>query len=244
MKQIHVWALSLFLVCTTGQNALALDQTLLDLPFDKKLQLAKAGDADARMALAEAYETGQGTKESAADAAKWYREAALTGNLDAQFRLAKLVRKGAPGLKIDKTAALALLLGAAKKGHAPSENLYGMMVQNGDGAAKDEKAAFEWYGKAADQGLAEAQNNLGVMLLLGKGTTRNLDEAFKMFSKAASNKDTFAMNNLGGMYEKGWAVPKDLDIAKKLYKSAAELGNETGKKNFERLDGPQATVAP
>ncbi len=244
MKYSWILVLSVVLACAVGQSAFAVDQELQNLPFEKKLQLAKAGDAEARMALAEAYELGQGTKLSAAEAAKWYRELALTGNLEAQFRLAKLVRKGAAGVKVDKAAALALLLNAAKKGHAPSENLYGMMVQNGDGAPKDEKAALEWYHKAADQDLAEAQNNLGVMLLLGKGTARNLDEAFKMFSKAASGKDTFAMNNLGGMYEKGWAVPQDLGIAKNLYKSAADLGNDTAKKNYERLNAPQAAVAP
>jgi TPR repeat protein len=240
MKHFLVLVLSLLLACTAGQSSFALDQAVQDLPFEKKLQLAKAGDAEARMAVGLAFETGQGIKESAADAAKWYREAALAGNVDAQFRLAKLVRKGAPGLKVDKTTALALLLNAAKKGHAPSENLYGMMVQNGDGTAKDEKSAVEWYKRSADQGLAEAQNNLGVMLLLGKGTERNLDEAFKMFSKAASGNDTFAMNNLGGMYEKGWGVPLNLGIAKGLYKTASDLGNEAAKKNFDRLNAPQA----
>ncbi len=222
----------------------ATEVPLEQLPFAKKLKLAKAGDPDAKMAVGQAYEKGDGVASSEARAAQWYREAALTGNIDAQFRLAKLVSKGAPGLKVDKATALKLLLTAAKKGHAPSQNLYGLMLQNGDGTAKDEKGAVDWYRKAADQGLAVAQNNLGVMVLNGNGTTRNLDDAFKLFNKAAEGNDGWAMNNLGGMYEMGWGTAKDLDKAKVYYKKAAVVGIDIAGKNLARLGvvWPEATV--
>ena len=223
--------------------AAAIDQKVTALPFAKKLQLARAGDAEAEMAVAEAFELGQGTKPSAVDAAKWYRVAALAGNLDAQFRLAKLVRDGANGLKADKAAAAKLLQAAAQKGHAPSENLYGMMLENGDGVPKDLKAASEMLHKAAEHGYAEGQNNYGVMLLRGLGVDRNLDAAFSWFKKSADQNYGWALNNLGGMYEQGWGTAKDLSKAKELYQKASELGIEIGKKNFERLNGG-AAVAP
>lgn len=215
--------------------ASAADDVLATLPFAKKLQLAKAGDPDAKMAVGESYEKGDGVPQSGVKAAKWYREAALVGNVEAQFRLAKLVSKGAPGLKVDKATALKLLETAAKKGHAPSQNLYGLMLQNGDGLVKDEKQAVQWYTKAADQGLAVAQNNLGVMVLNGTGTTRSIDEAFKLFTKAADGKDAWAMNNLGGMYEMGWGTAKDIEKAKSLYKQAATGGIDIAVKNLTRL---------
>jgi len=230
--------------------AYATDNGLEQLPFDKKMQLAKAGDPDAKMAVAEALEAGINTKADPAMAAKWYREAALTGNYEAQFHLAKLVSKGAPGLKADKPTAIKLLDSAAKHGHALSENLLGQMLQNGDGLPKDEKAAVDWYKKAAEQKLAVAQNNLGVMQLKGLGTDRNLDEAFKMFEQAAQGEDGWAMNNLGGMYEMGWGTKKDLDKAKQYYQKAADKGIAISTKNLQRLasltppTAPAATTAP
>ena len=223
--------------------AAAVDQSIAALPLEKKMQLAKAGDIEAKLAVGEAYELGENVKANGAEAAKWYREAALGGNLDAQFHLAKLVGKGAPGLKVDKATAIALLSNAAKKGHAPSQNLYGLMLQNGDGLAKDEKAAVEWYRKAADQGLAVAENNLGVMLVQGRGADRSLDEAFKLFTRAAAGKDGWAFNNLGGMYEMGWGTPKDLEKAKQNYQHAADLGIDIAKKNLSRLGTAQPASA-
>ena len=225
-------------------DVMAADTGLEKLPFVKKMQLAKAGDPDAKMAVAEALENGVDTKPDAGKAARWYREAALTGNYEAQFRLAKLVDKGAPGLKADKATAVKLLQSAAKHGHAASENLLGQMLQNGDGMPKDEKAAVEWYHKASDQKLPVAQNNLGVMMLKGLGVDRNLDEAFKLFEQAAEGGDGWAMNNLGGMFEMGWGTQKDLEKAKTFYQKASEKGIEISAKNLLRLANITSAPAP
>ncbi len=238
MKKLAA-ALTLLLALAASHPASAVEG-LEGLPFGKKLQLAKVGDPDARMAVAEAYEKGDGTAPSAVEAAKWYRQAALTGNMEAQFRLAKLVSKGAPGLTQDKATAYKLFLTAAQKGHPASENEVGLMLQNGVGITKDEKSAVEWYRKAADQNLATAQNNLGVMLLNAQGAERNVDEAFKYFSKAAEANDVWALNNLGAMYQKGWGTPVDLEKAKLNYKKAADLGNESAKANLAKLEGAAA----
>ena len=222
----------------------ATETALEALPFAKKMQLAKAGDADAKMALGEAFEKGIDTKADAAKAAKWYRDAALTGNYEAQYRLAKIVSKGAIGLKADQPTAIKLLQAGAKHGHAASQNLLGQMLQNGDGMPKDEKAAVELYRKAADQKLAVAENNLGVMLLKGLGTDRNLDEAFKMFVAAADAEDGWAMNNLGGMYEMGWGTKKDLEKAKLYYQKATTKGIAISNKNLARLSAVPDKSAP
>lgn len=235
MSVINRHSLILMSLLFSTTAAMAIDNGLEQLPFAKKMQLAKAGDPDAKMAVAEALELGIDTKADPAQAAKWYREAALTGNYEAQFHLAKIVEKGAPGLKADKATAIKLLESGAKHGHAPSENLLGQMLQNGNGMAKDEKAAVELYKKAAVQKLAVAQNNLGVMLLKGLGTERNLDEAFKMFDEAAKGQDGWAMNNLGGMYEMGWGTTKDLSKAKEFYQKAADKGIAISTKNLQRL---------
>ena len=223
--------------------AQALDDTLEKLPFVKKLQLAKAGDPDAKMAVAEAYDRGRDAPQDSAKAAKWYREAALAGNVEAQFRLAKLVSTGAKGLSADKATAIKLLQAGAKQGHAPSQNLLGVMLQNGDGLPKDENAAVGWYQKAADQKLAAAQNNLGVMYLKGLGTGRDLSKAFAMFDAAAAQGESWALNNLGGMYEMGWGTAKSIDRAKTYYQQAADKGIAIAAKNLQRL-GTAATTLP
>ncbi len=215
--------------------AMALDDTLSKLPFSKKLQLANAGDNDARLAVGEAYEAGSDTRLDPARAAQWYRQAALGGNLEAQFRLARLVAKGAKGVQADPIAAVKLLRSAAAHGHADSENLLGSMLQNGSGVPKDEKAAVEWYGKAADQGLAVAQNNLGVMYLKGSGTERDLAKAFALFQKSAAQGEGWALNNLGGMYEMGWGTSRDVAKAKDFYAKAAARGILIAQKNVDRL---------
>jgi TPR repeat protein len=43
------------------------------------------------------------------------------------------------------------------------------------------------------------------------------------------------MNNLGWMYQNGEGVAKDVDQAVSWYRKAAALGNESAKKNLQRL---------
>jgi TPR repeat protein len=68
------------------------------------------------------YEEGIEAKKDAQQAARWYREATLKGNIEAQYRLARLISRGAKGLTPDKIAAATLLQAGADKGHAPSQN--------------------------------------------------------------------------------------------------------------------------
>ena len=235
MGKFSCVAVLLCLLTVGSEPALALDQALNALPFAKKMQLAKAGDPDAKMAVAEAYETGIEAKVDPAKAAKWYREAALVGNVEAQFRLAKLVNKGARGLLADKPTALKLLQSAAKLGHAGAQNLLGQMLQNGDGIAKDEVQAAVWYQKSADQNDAAAQNNLGVLYLKGLGVERDLNKAFALFDTAAKAEDGWALNNLGGMYEMGWGTTKNIEKAKDYYGRAAAKGIAMSTQNLARL---------
>ena len=229
------WILLVLMLGLAAPNAFAIDDTLLKLPFAKKLALAKAGDVEAKLAVGDAYENGTDTRLDLSKAALWYREAAIGGNLDAQFRLAKLLTKGAKGVPVDKAGALKLLNAAAAHGNAESQNFLGTMLQNGDGISKDEKAAVAWYEKAANQNLAMAENNLGVMYLKGAGTPRDLPKAFALFEKAAKQGEGWALNNLGGMYEMGWATPKDIAKAKDYYAQAAAKGIAVAKKNMDRL---------
>lgn len=213
----------------------ALAQSLEELSFSKKLKLAKVGDEDAQMAVAKHYEVGNKVKRSRLEAAKWYRLAMEQGNLEAQFRLARLVHQGGDGLKQDLIMAAQLYQEAAELGNIGAQNWLGYCFQHGIGLEASDQRAFEWYRRSADAGFAPAQNNLGLMYLTGRGTERSLLRAYEYFEKSAAQGDNWGLNNLGGMYEMGWAVAKDTRRALELYGQAVEAGNKPAQDNFARL---------
>ncbi len=194
------------------------------VPFDKKLKLAEVGDEEAQMAVASAYEQGQAHEKEYCRGREMVSAGRPQGNIEAEFRLARLVSKGAKGLTKDLQTAAKLYEAAANSGHLESMNAIGQAYQNGIGVAVNEAKAVEWYRKAAEGKPAVAQNNLGILYLNGKGVERNVAEAFKLFELAANQGDGWGLNNLGGMYEMGWGVAKDRTKAASFYKQAAEKG--------------------
>jgi len=217
-------------------------QSLKELPFDKQLTLAKVGDVDAQYQVGLAYETGANVTVDEAEAARWFRQAALQGNVEAQYHLARLVSRGTKGLKQDYPTALKLYQDAAAKGYAPAMDALGQAYQQGRGTEVDLTKAAEWYQKAADQKLADAQNNLGMLYLEGKGVARDLNKAFMLFQAAAEQRDPWGLNNLGGMYEMGWGTTVDKTKALDLYQQALAAGNDKAQANIERLQGKSAAA--
>lgn len=217
-------------------------QSLQELPFEKQLTLAKVGDVDAQYVVGLAYETGSTVKQDEAEAARWFRQAALQGNVEAQYHLARLVSRGAKGLKQDYPTALKLYQDAAAKGHALAMDALGQAYQQGRGTGVDLARAAEWYQKAADLGNADAQNNLGMLYLEGKGVARDLNKAFRLFQAAAEQNDAWGLNNLGGMYEMGWGATADKAKALGLYQQALAAGNAKAQVNIDRLQGKTAAV--
>ena len=210
-------------------------QTLETLPFNKKLALAKAGDEEAQIAVANAYVSGKGTKLNKVEASRWYGRAADKGSADAQYKLATLFHEGAPGLKKNPERAAKLYAAAAKQGHIEAQNWLGYCYQHGLGVAQNDTTAVEWYQKAADGKLAIAENNLGLMYLSGKGVAQDYGKAFDLFERSANQGYDWGMNNLGGLYEKGWGTEPDMAKALFLYRQAAAKGNDAADKSEKRL---------
>ena len=226
-------------VAAYAQNAQTqTSPTLKALPFKKKLQLAKAGDEDAQLAVAAAYESGNGVRKSTVQAARWYRPAAQHGNALAQLHLAHLVQIGARDLKKNLPLAAQLFEAAAKQGNHEAEYWTGYGYEQGEGVAKDLKAAIQWYQKAADAGDANARNSLGLIYLGSQDVARDLNRAFQLFKAAADQGNPWAENNLGGMYEMGWGVAADRAEAINLYRLAAAHDNPHAVTNLKRLGAP------
>jgi uncharacterized protein len=208
--------------------------------FIKRLKLARAGDDVAALSVAQDYENGTNdARKDVVEAAKWYRQAALAGNVEAQYFLAKLIAKGNPGLPIDAADGIKLLQSAAEKGFAPAQNELGLRLQKGTGMPVNAGDALAWFEKSSGQGHVPAQVNLGLMLVKGDGVPQDLPRAVQLFQKAADAGDGWGLNNLGSMYEMGWGVAKDIEKAKELYAQAAGRGNAMAPLNLSRLGGLQ-----
>jgi uncharacterized protein len=225
-------------IFTSG--ALAQSSELQGLSFIKRLKLARAGDDVAALTVASDYENGTNdARKDSVEAAKWYRKAALSGNMEAQYLLSKLIAKGTPGLPVEASDGIKLLQSAADKGYAPAQNELGLRYQKGTGVTANPGEAVKWYRKASDQNHVPAHVNLGLLLVKGEGAAQDLPKALELFQKAAEAGDNWGLNNLGSMYEMGWGVSKDIEKAKQFYKKAADKGNAMAPLNLSRLGGLQ-----
>ncbi len=226
------------LLALSAGGALAQTAELGGLSFIKRLKLARAGDDIAALSVAVDYENGSNdARKDPVEAAKWYRQAALSGNMEAQFLLAKLIAKGAPGLSVEAADGIKLILSAAEKGYAPAQNELGLRYQKGVGVAASSTEAAQWYQKASDKNHLAAHVNLGLLLAKGEGVPQDFAKALVLFQKAADGGDAWGLNNLGSMHEMGWGVPKDLEKAKQFYSQSAAKGNAIAPLNLSRLGG-------
>lgn len=240
LRPVLLRSLLLGLLAFAASGAFAQSDELAGLSFIKRLKLARAGDDVAALSVALDYENGSNdARKDPVEAAKWYRQAALAGNLEAQFLLAKLIAKGAPGLAVDAADGIKLLQSAAEKGYAPAQNELGLRLQKGTGIVASSTSAAQWYQKASDRDHVPAHVNLGLLLVKGEGVPQDFAKALELFQKAADVGDGWGLNNLGSMHEMGWGVPKDLDKAKQFYAQAAAKGNAMAPLNLSRLGGLQ-----
>ncbi|MGI9413907.1 MAG: tetratricopeptide repeat protein [Hyphomicrobiales bacterium] len=206
--------------------------------FRQQLYRARSGQLNAQLYVANEYEKGRVVEQNMQQAVGWYMRAARKGNLEAQFRLAKILHAGGKGVKRQPASAVKFYKAAAKRGHPDAQNWLGYAYQHGHGVVKNPSIAADWYKNAAGHGQAEAQNNLGLMYLTGKGVEQDHKTAAEWFQKAADQNHAMALNNLAGMYEAGWGVERSADKARELYQTAAVTGNQTAIANLKRLGQP------
>lgn len=118
--------------------------------------LAEAGDATAQRIMAMMCAEGQGTPPDAAQAAAWFRKAALQGDALSQAALGFMYRDGR-GVAQDPVEAFAWYSMAADQGHAGAQFNVGAAYEHGDGVTKNRAMAESWYRKAAAQKFLPAQ---------------------------------------------------------------------------------------
>ena len=166
---------------------------------------------------------------------EYFSISAKKGNIDAQFRLAKLYEKGL-GIERDYQKAIKLYTDLAEKGDSSSQLSLGLIYQKGNIIVeKDEKKAFEYLLKAANKGNSEAQWCLGRCYANGIGCEKNEFLAFEWYTKSAEQNNPVGQYFLGLSYQYGIGIEKNYLKAHELYKQSAEKGNEQAKNQLKNL---------
>ena len=199
------------------------------------LARANAGDANSQYLVAFAYQNGVGVSKDLAQAAKWYRKAAESGNRRSMEILGTLYERGLGGLPKDDVQAVNWYRKAAEAGDAFGMESLGSNYEHGQGGLpKDDAQAANWYRKAAEAGNKFGMNSLGIMYESGRGgLAKDEVQAESWYRKAAEFDLAMAMTNLGNMYAAGrGGLTQDDAQAASWYRKAAEAGDGRGMANL------------
>ena len=139
------------------------------------LQAASDGVEGAALVYATALESFADDDSCFAQAARWYRTAAETGDLDAMFRLAVLLEDSPAISATMGEQAVVWYTRAAEEGHSSAQLCLGVLAEQGELVRRDIHTALGWYTLAAEQGSAVAAFNIG--RLYEAGSLGDVDEA-------------------------------------------------------------------
>jgi localization factor PodJL len=189
------------------------------------------------------------------------REAAIKGNLSAQFSVGQNYltgSEGEPNMSGDDrfVRAARWFRRAAEGGHAPSQYRLATLYELGQGTQRDFAEAEKWYLLAANQGHIKAMHNLAVLAVSGNKRSANYGTGTKWFREAASYGLVDSQYNLAILYERGMGVTKSLSEAYFWFALAArqqdtnavhkrdEIGAKFLPNERSRLDGIIADWTP
>lgn len=145
--------------------------------------------------------------------------------LSTRWGLKETARRGASAFEAKKySAALPLLLEAAKAGDAGAEALLGRMYGNGWGVDRDYAASKQWFELAAAQDHPTGYSGLGFLYLTGGGVPVDQKRGIALLTKASDRNEPRAQINLGMAFEHGTGVVQDYQEALRLYRLAAARG--------------------
>ncbi len=118
-----------------------------------------------------------------------------------------------------------LIREGAEAAIAEAQAVYGQMLLDGAGVARDPRAGFGWFLKAAAQGHLMALNMVGRCYDLGWGTPVDKVRAAECFRVAANRGLDWGMYNYATSLTLGEGVAEDREAAYGWFMKAAELGN-------------------
>jgi TPR repeat protein len=203
--------LLLLIALTFSEKTIA--ETIVGLPVDiLNDPQEKTGDPKAQFKLCKSYYYGDGVERDEKTAVEWcissarlYKESALVGNVEAQYRLGRVYNflgvvksfssdKNESKKYYDNTVNW--LTKAAESGHTSAQFIIGLFYSNSANVEyyDQDKARF-WISKAARSGHSQAVAELGKLY---KNT--DLERAVELFKKAEKAGSRTGKEELGGYY--------------------------------------------
>ncbi len=198
---------------------------------DELTRKARAGDAQAMVALGLRFERGEGVAKDEVEAVRWFKNAAESGHGSGMFNFGLALSEGR-GVEKDEVEAVRWFRRSAEAGDALGKGSLGTMLLEGRGTAKDEVEAARWLREAAAAGDALAMNNLGALLQDGRGVAKDAALAASWYRRSALAGNFQGMSNLGIMLLRGEGVASDGAEAARWFLKAAEGGDAAGMFNF------------
>jgi TPR repeat protein len=114
---------------------------------------------------------------------------------------------------------------AAAQGIADAQAIYGQMLLDGRGVARDPLMALHWFERAALGDHVMAMNMVGRCHEHGWGVARSASIAAQWYAAAAERGLDWGMYNLATLLTLGQGVPRDRAAALRWYRKAAALGH-------------------
>lgn len=196
---------------------------------------ANDGHTQAQAFLGYCYAEGLGTKQSDADAVKWYRKAADNGNVTGQYNMGVVHHKAMHGLPQDNVEALRWFKMAAAQGHSDSEFFLGKFYQYGYAVSQNYAEAVKWYQKSVDQGNCYSMVSLGYCYDTGTGVTKDNRKAYELYKKAADKGHPNGYFYLGLCYLNGSGISANRNEAIRLFRIGASKGDQSSKNQLKKM---------
>ena len=201
--------------------------------FLTDLKAARAGNGEARLRVAQAYQLGEvilaDEKESEKQLLAAWQENQLP---QAGYELAQLYLKK-EGSVSDEEKGIALLGELAQIPYAPAQYALGERSYQED--PPNYKDAFAWFSNAAAAGYAPAQYMTGFMLMQGQGMTRSVPLSIQFFKQAAEQEYPDAQYVLGQIYYKGLGIAANQKTGKEWLERAAQNGSTAAQAFLETI---------
>lgn len=203
--------------------------------FKLALPKAKLGDPASQTLIAEMYDKGLGVPKNLKESTAWYGLASKNGNLEAQFSYAVKLLEG-KYVKADAKKARALMLKAAKAGHATAAFNVGQFIIGERPTTAGSKEAIPYFIKAADGRISDAYYTLAKLYESGhlKGFPEMVKAQNWMLKAAKAGIDT-AQVELAIWLANGKAGIKEPAIAFQWMKRAAMGGNVIGQNRIAKM---------
>ena len=199
--------------------------------FDLALKNAEAGSIDHQLRVSKMYLRGDGVSPSEGRAFYWAYKAAIRGNADAQYEVARFYYRNRfyDTTSIDGFAELTAmsylsslwLVKAANQGHGEAIALLSEFYLTGTGMPKNPEAAYKLLAQHAPEGHPAVLYRLGLLYLDGKGVGQDVAKGLDLLAKASNKGYSPASSEYCYLIEEGKFLRFDAKAAFACYLNVA-----------------------